>query len=489
MVRPAAAAALTSSATRWSRRARWTARGDDARVLLALAGAGREHADDPAAADRRPAGGARDESAHDEVIAGQRAERRGAIEAELREAGRARRQGSVADEHERREHLRGAVVDEHLRPRGERAGRRAQVAQLDVEDVRAGELAGMREQIAAREVVDGDAAEVEGRAMAGRRALDRRAVHLDAAHACRHARRDDRELVAGGDLAAEHGAGDDRAEALDREHAVDRQPEHAGLRAGWQLVDRAGQRAAQVVEPGAGARGHRHHRRVGQERAGDGGADLAGDHLDPLGVDEIALRQHDQAAPHAEQVADVEVLARLRHHALVGGDHEHDEVEPGRARDHRLDEPLVSGDVDDDGDGAVAECEAGEPELGRDAARLLDREAVGVDPGQRADERRLAVIDVPGGPDDDRMEHALLRFVELDHVAIGIAHEHAAVVGAELDRPARQRDAGGGERGQRRVEIGDEQRDVRDPGVLVRRSSIRHLFGAVAAGAALRTSG
>ena len=50
-----------------------------------------------------------------------------------------------------------------------------------------------------------------------------------------------------------------------------------------------------------------------------------------------------------------------------------------------------------------AEVEPGEPELGGDAARLLDGEAIGIDPGQRADERRLAVIDVSGRAEDDRV--------------------------------------------------------------------------------------
>src|SRR6185295_7281571 len=89
----------------------------------------------------------------------------------------------------------------------------------------------------------------------------------------------------------------------------------------------------------------------------------------------------------------------------VGGDHQADQIEPGGAGDHRLDEPLVAGDIYD-GDPALAEVEAGEAELGRDPARLLDREAIRVDAGQRQHQRGLAVIDVPGGTKDDRVRHA-----------------------------------------------------------------------------------
>src|SRR5439155_14013506 len=132
-------------------------------------------------ADRRAAGGRRDEAADDEAIAGQRAERGGLREPELGERGVAGRELRDIDERERREHLRRRVMDEHLAARGQRSGGRPQVAELDVEDVRAGDLARVGDQIAARELVDSDAAEVERRAMAGERTLDRRAVDLDAA--------------------------------------------------------------------------------------------------------------------------------------------------------------------------------------------------------------------------------------------------------------------------------------------------------------------
>ena len=49
--------------------------------------------------------------------------------------------------------------------------------------------------------------------------------------------------------------------------------------------------------------------------------------------------------PTAKQAADVEVLARLRHHALVGGDHERTTSMP-RAGQHVLHKALVPGDVD-----------------------------------------------------------------------------------------------------------------------------------------------
>jgi hypothetical protein len=42
-----------------------------------------------------------------------------------------------------------------------------------------------------------------------------------------------------------------------------------------------------------------------------------------------------------------------------------------------------------------------EAEIDGDTSALFLLKAVGIDPGERFDERGLAVIDVAGGPDDD----------------------------------------------------------------------------------------
>ena len=63
--------------------------------------------------------------------------------------------------------------------------------------------------------------------------------------------------------------------------------------------------------------------------------------------DEIDLGQRDDPAPDAEQIDDREVLARLRHHAVVGRDDQQHEVDAGRAGQHVVHELLVPGHVDE----------------------------------------------------------------------------------------------------------------------------------------------
>src|SRR5262249_28299583 len=97
-----------------------------------------------------------------------------------------------------------------------------------------------------------------------------------------------------------------------------------------------------------------------------------------------------------------QVLSVPRQDPLVGGDPHHGEIAPAGPGQHVLDEALVAGDVDDFDGEAVGLFEEGKAEVDGDATRLLFRQAVRVDAGQRLDERGLAVVDVAGGADDDR---------------------------------------------------------------------------------------
>ena len=116
----------------------------------------------------------------------------------------------------------------------------------------------------------------------------------------------------------------------------------------------------------------------------------------------VALGEGDQPARDAQQAADVEVLAGLGHDRLVGGHHQQHGVDPVRARQHVADEPLVAGNVDERSHEAVAQIEVGEAQVDRDAALLLLLQPVRIDAGERPHQRALAVVDVPGGADDQR---------------------------------------------------------------------------------------
>ncbi len=275
-----------------------------------------------------------------------------------------------------------------------RAGISASSVERDVEPVARRERARRDERVAAAELGALDARERDRDPLPRLRPLDRAVVHLDAADAHVASRRLDAQLVALAERARPERARRDRADPAQREHAVDvqacRGAAAGGARAGGDLRERR----AQLVEPGAGAGAAGHDRRAGDELLGLGARELG-----ELRVDGVGLRQRDDAALDPEQAQDREVLVRLRARALARVDHEQEEVDPGRAGDHRPHEPLVAGHVDERQLRPVRQLERRVAEVDRDAALLLGRQPVGVLARQRLDERRLAVVDVARGAD------------------------------------------------------------------------------------------
>ena len=113
----------------------------------------------------------------------------------------------------------------------------------------------------------------------------------------------------------------------------------------------------------------------------------------------IFVKRHDAVA-NAQQREDVEMLAGLGHHAVVGGHDEDDGVHAAGPGDHGLDEVLVAGHVDD-ADLRVGDLAGGEAEFDRHAPLFLLLEPVGFAAGQALDQRGLAVVDMAGRAEGD----------------------------------------------------------------------------------------
>ena len=104
---------------------------------------------------------------------------------------------------------------------------------------------------------------------------------------------------------------------------------------------------------------------------------------------------------NSQQLADVEVLARLRFDGLVTGDDQHDQIDAAHARQHVLHKALVAGNVDESDAQILAQIQMSEPQIDGDAAALLFLPAVGVGAGEGQDQRRLPVVNVAGRSNDD----------------------------------------------------------------------------------------
>ena len=193
--------------------------------------------------------------------------------------------------------------------------------------------------------------------------------------------------------------GHHRPRAAHREDAVDGHPRAPPFRPLGRTVERPSHRGAQRLEPLSRLRRAADDLRapaLPEERAR-----LVSGKLRQLRVNRVDLRYGDDRAAHPEELAHRDVLPRLGHHPFVGRDHQDHELHPAGPRDHRVDEPPMPRHVDEARVDSAAEVPRREPELDRDSAPLLLGETVGVAPRERADEARLAVVDVTGGAEDE----------------------------------------------------------------------------------------
>ena len=361
------------------------------RAPLARRGTG---VDDAAAADR--ALGAL--VAQDEEVAV--AQRQRMVEHDLRERVLAGWQGVGGKHHHPGADVAGAAMEMHGRPLAERSALAGEQPDAGVEARRL--VGGTADPGAARHDLLGHAraGEGEGAPFARPACGGLVALRVQRAHPGLGAPGKDRNLVADVDATGEHGAGDDRSHAVEREGAVDRHAEHVALVVRGPHCRGGDQARAQGVEPFPRARGHEQDVGALERGADQDGVDLPQHRHAPVRVQAVALADDDDAPPQSEQAEDPQVFAGLRHHPVVAGDDEEGEVDAGRSRDHRAHELLVPRHVDEADRSAAFVRHVGEAEVDGDAARLLLLEAIGVDTREGADQRRLAVIDVTGGSDD-----------------------------------------------------------------------------------------
>ena len=134
--------------------------------------------------------------------------------------------------------------------------------------------------------------------------------------------------------------------------------------------------------------------------------------------------------PDSEQVEDRQVLLALRHPPLVGRHDEHRRLHRPHPGQHVLEEPHVTGDVNEGQLLTGRERGEGEPEIDREAPGLLGGPAVRVGPGQGQDERRLPVIHVPGRRDNAHLSRVPRRAgSDQQDVPSPIRSKHTALPG------------------------------------------------------------
>jgi len=105
--------------------------------------------------------------------------------------------------------------------------------------------------------------------------------------------------------------------------------------------------------------------------------------------------------PDSQAVEQTKVLEGLGAWAVVGGDHEQDRLDLTRPDEHVADQPVMAGHVHEIEVRPVRQPEMGIADVDRHAPPALLGQAIGIDPGQRPQQGRLAVVDVAGRADHD----------------------------------------------------------------------------------------
>jgi hypothetical protein len=110
-----------------------------------------------------------------------------------------------------------------------------------------------------------------------------------------------------------------------------------------------------------------------------------------------------------DQLQYVEMFEGLWAPPVIGGDDQQHPVYRQYARQHIGQETLVAWDIDKPKLGAVWQGGIGEAKIDGQPSPLLLGQAIGIDPGQRADQRGLAMVNMTGR----RQYHDFLRWRRL----------------------------------------------------------------------------
>ena len=300
---------------------------------------------------------------------------------------------AFAEAHDPRRGMRRAEVHLHARVVLDRGD----LLERNVEPIRRRIPARLDECFSPCDIAPIDSGKAHRDALARLRPPDVAVVHLDAPHSDVAAGRLEPELISCADRARPERSGHDRAEARDGKRAIDIEPGGAVRAPALDGVGDARECGAKLVEAFARARAHAHDvdSRDELDRLGLG-------ELDRLLVDGIDLRQRDDAVLDSEQAQDRKVLVRLRARAFTRIDHEQEQIDPGRAGDHRAHEALMARYVDDGEPAPVGKLERRIAQVDRDPASLLLGQAIRVLACERSHEPRLAVVDVTRGADRQR---------------------------------------------------------------------------------------
>ena len=251
------------------------------------------------------------------------------------------------------------------------------------------------------------ASQIQSRALTSHGLLGRLSMHLDSAYPRPIASGKDFQFVLFADRSRDQRPGHHRAKAFHGENPVNGQARQCQRVPGGGIGSGLCQRQPKLIESRAGKRTNGNNRRLRwiEKRIAHKIFDLQPHHVQGFAVHQIGFGQDDNASPHREQAADIEMLAGLRLDGFVGCDHQQHQIDSTDPRQHVAHEALVPGNVDEpEPDGVAAgkrQFQVRETDVNGDATALFFFQSISIDPGESFHQCGFSVIDVSRGADDD----------------------------------------------------------------------------------------
>ena len=181
------------------------------------------------------------------------------------------------------------------------------------------------------------------------------------------------------------------------EHAIDRKMRQLAIVAFRRRGDSHIECPHQILDASPCQRAYSDDWAPAQPCAGKDRTDVVLDQSQPFVIHRVRFRQRDHSVLNAQQFDDVQVLARLRHHSFIRGDHQQDDIDTRSTREHVFNEPLMTGNIDQADLDTRRKRQPGEPEVDCHAAPFLFQKSVWIDPGQALHQRGFAMIDMARG--------------------------------------------------------------------------------------------
>ncbi len=202
-----------------------------------------------------------------------------------------------------------------------------------------------RDHVAAVNILNRIQRQIQSRSRTGSACFHIAAMRLDVTNARRFPGRLDRHGLAAAQRAAVERAGDDRANSLQLEYSIHRQPRFADIGLRRCIRQYARERCFQFVEAAPADNRRWDDWRIGKRGLAQFFADRGDSAL--LVLREINFRERDDGATDSKIGENLQMLFRLRHPAIVGRDDQQRQINRAHARDHILHEIFVARHVND----------------------------------------------------------------------------------------------------------------------------------------------